>query len=181
MSRIGKKPILIPKDVEIKIDDRKVTVQGPRGELWREVRPEISLKIKDKEILVSLKRDINKNKKFWGLTRTLIDNMVQGVVSGFEKKLEIQGVGYRAALEKGDLVLHLGFTQPVRIEKLDNIEFGVDKNIITVSGIDKEKVGQVSAKIRSMRVPEPYKGKGIRYVGEFIRKKEGKKAAGASQ
>lgn len=185
MSRIGKKPIEIPEGVEIKIDGKKVNVKGPKGELSLEVRPEIKVEIKDGKVFIkpqlehksSTPKKQEQTKAFWGLTRALLSNMIQGVNEGYEKKLEIEGVGYRANLEGQDLVLNVGFSHPVKINAQDNIKFTVDKNLITVSGIDKGLVGQIAAKIRKVRPPEPYKGKGIRYVGEQIRRKVGKKAA----
>jgi len=179
MSRIGKKSIQIPEGVEVKIEGNAVSVKGPKGELQREVRPEIKVAIEGKEILVSPSKETKRTNAFWGLTRTLIFNMIEGVKDGYEKKLEIQGVGYKANLEGEELVLQVGFSHLVKIEKIEGISFSVDKNIITVSGIDKQLVGQVSAKIRAVKPPEPYKGKGIRYQGEYVRRKTGKKVAGA--
>jgi len=200
MSRIGKKPIEIPKDVEVKIEDDTVTVKGPKGELQKKIRPEIRVEInpvrdsenrekskkerisngvKENEILVSPEKETKKTNAFWGLTRTLVSNMVKGVTEGYEKKLEIQGVGYKANLEGEDLILRVGFSHPVKIDKVEGIEFSVEKSIVTVSGINKELVGQISAKIRKIRPPEPYKGKGIRYVGEEVRRKAGKKVVAA--
>jgi len=176
MSRVGKKPILIPENVEVKIEGNKVVVKGPKGELSREVRPEIKVEVKDKEIVVSPQKETKQTQAFWGLTRALIANMVKGVTEGFEKKLEIQGIGFRANLEDQDLVLNVGFSHPVRIKAPEGVNFSVEKNIITVSGIDIEKVSQTAAKIRKIKPPEPYKGKGIRYLGEQIRRKLGKKA-----
>ncbi|MFH1656652.1 MAG: 50S ribosomal protein L6 [Candidatus Nealsonbacteria bacterium] len=176
MSRIGKKPIEIPADVEVKMDGNIIVVKGPKGELQREVRPEVKIEITDKEITVSPKQETKKTKAFWGLFRALIFNMIEGVKNGYEKKLEIQGVGYKANLEGEDLILNVGFSHSVKIEKVPEITFLVEKNIITVSGIDKALVGQITAKIRAVKPPEPYKGKGIRYVGEYVRRKVGKKA-----
>lgn len=180
MSRIGKKPILIPDDVEVKIEGQKVIIKGPKGELTQEIRPEIKVEIKDKEIIVQpFKKNQageKKTKAFWGLTRALLFNMVKGVREGYEKKLEIQGLGFRASLEGSDLVLQVGFTHPVRIKQVEGVKFSIEKNIITVSGIDKGLVSQVAAAIRRVKKPEPYKGKGIRYLGEVVRKKVGKKA-----
>jgi len=176
MSRIGKKPILIPENVEVKIDDDIVTVKGPKGELSQEIRPEIKVEVKEKKVFVSPKFQIKKTGAFWGLTRTLIFNLIKGVTEGYEKKLEIEGLGYRVSLEEIDLILQVGFTHPVKIKAPPGIKFSVEKNIITVSGINKELVGQIAAKIRRVRPPEPYKGKGIRYFGEVIRRKAGKKA-----
>ena len=177
MSRVGKKPIQIPDNVEAKIEKNKVLIKGPKGELSFEVRPEVKLSIKDKKIIVSPLKQTKQTNALWGTTRALLFNMVHGVVSGYEKKLEIQGVGYRAAVEGKDLNLSMGFTNPVKIKAPEGINFLVEKNIVTVSGINKELVGQISSKIRKVRPPEPYKGKGIRYLGEIVRKKAGKKAA----
>ncbi len=179
MSRIGKKPIEIPEKLEIEVKDSLIKVKGPKGELEREIRPEIKAEIKEGKVLFSPLGESKKIRAFWGLTRALIANMIEGVTKGFEKKLEIEGVGYKANLEGQDLVLNMGYSHPVKIEKPEGIDFSVEKNIITVSGIDKEKVGQIAAKIRAVRKPEPYKGKGIRYQGEQVRRKVGKKAAGA--
>jgi len=176
MSRIGKKPIPIPQGVELKIEEGIVTAKGPKGELRKKVPFGIEVKIRpNKEAIVSLKR--SKEKALWGTWRSLIANMIEGVSKGFEKKLEIQGVGYKARVESEDLVLDVGFSHQVKIKKREGISYSVEKNIITVSGIDKEKVGQTAAEIRKVRPPEPYKGKGIRYKGEYIRRKVGKKAA----
>ncbi len=179
MSRIGKKPILIPEGVEVKVSDNKVVVKGPKGELEQEIRPEIRVNIKEAKIFVLSQGESKKVKALWGLTRALLANMVKGVTQGYEKKLEIQGVGYRAKLEGEDLILQVGFSHPVQIKQEEGIKFSVEKNIITVSGIDKAKVGEVAAKIRAVRPPEPYKGKGIRYVGEQVRRKVGKKVVTA--
>lgn len=177
MSRIGKKPIEIPKGVEVKVESNTVIVKGPKGELQKEIPLEIKIEIKDDKIFVSPGKETKRAKAFWGLFRTLIFNMIKGVTDGYEKKLEIHGVGYRANLEGEDLILLVGFSHPVKIDKVEGIEFLVEKSIITVSGINKELVGQIAAKIRKVRPPEPYKGKGIRYLGEEIRRKAGKKVA----
>ncbi len=179
MSRIGKKPIKIPEGVEVKIDSNEVTVKGPKGELSQEIRPEIKVEVKDKEVLVSLQRQTKQSKALWGTSRSLLANMVKGVVEGCQKQLQLEGVGYRAKVEGDKLILQVGFSHPVEFLKPEGIDFSVEKNIITIIGIDKEKVGQTSAKIRRIRPPEPYKGKGIRYVGEVVRRKEGKKAVTA--
>ncbi|MCK4354975.1 50S ribosomal protein L6 [Candidatus Parcubacteria bacterium] len=179
MSRIGKKPIKILEGVEVKIDGQKIVVKGPKGELSREIRPEIKLEQKQGEIIVLLQAETKKSNAFWGLTRSLVSNMVEGVVHGYEKKLEVQGLGYKANLQGEDLILQVGFSHSVEFSSVPGVKFSVEKNIITVSGIDKEKVGQTAAKIRKIRPPEPYKGKGIRYEGEIVRKKVGKKAATA--
>jgi len=178
MSRIGKRPIQIPEGVEVKIEDQKVTVKGPKGELTCEVASEILVEKKDNQLQLSPKKKTKKTRALWGLWRALLQNAVIGVSSGFEKKLEIRGVGYKASLEgEKTLKLEVGFSHPVKVEIPEGISVCVEKNIITVSGIDKQKVGEFAAKVRSIRKPEPYKGKGIRYVGEVVRKKEGKKAA----
>ena len=181
MSRIGKKPIEIPKEVEVKIENRAVRVKGPKGELVYQYRPEISVEIREEKIFVLPKRRTKQTNALWGLTRALLANMVEGVVKGFEKKLEIRGIGYRAFLEGENLVLYLGLSHPLKVKQPEGIKFIVEKNIITVQGIDKQLVGQTAAKIRKLRPPDPYKGKGIRYLGEEVIKKEGKKAVTAAQ
>lgn len=181
MSRIGKKPILIPENVEVKIEGQKVIVKGPKGELSKEIRPEIKVEIKEGKILVSPQRETKQTKAFWGLTRTLLANAIEGVTVGFEKKLQIEGLGFRANLEEDNLVLKVGFTNPIKLKTPEGIRFSIEKNIIIVSGIDKELVGQVAAKIRKVKPPEPYKGKGIRYLGEVVRKKVGKKVAATTK
>lgn len=183
MSRIGKKTIEIPAGVELKIDDNLVTVKGPKGELQRKIRSKVTLKKEDSNLIVSIKSPDLLSKSLWGLSRTLINNMIIGVTTGFEKKLEFTGVGYRAQVEKKDnrdkLILNIGFSHPVEIIAPENINFKVEKNVITISGIDKEEVGQVASRIRKVRPPEPYKGKGIKYIDEHIRRKEGKAVAKA--
>lgn len=178
MSRIGKLPISIPDGIDVKIDKRKLSVKSQKGELVYEFRPEIEVKIENQQILVSPKMKTKRTKAYWGLTRALIANMIEGALNGYEKKLELQGVGYKVEPQGEDLIMQIGFSHPVKIDKVDNIKFVVEKNVITISGIDKQLVGQVASKIRKIRPPEPYKGKGIRYVGEVVRIKAGKKAAG---
>lgn len=175
MSRVGKKPIEIPEGVKVNIDGRKVIIKGPKGELSREVRPEIKVELKEGKILVKPEIKTKKTKAFWGLTRSLLANMVKGVIEGYEKKLEIRGLGYKAKIEGDDLVLMVGFTHSVKLKIPETIKVSVEKNIITVSGIDKELVGLIAAKTRKVKPPEPYKGKGIRYLGEEVRRKAGKK------
>ncbi|MFA5355433.1 MAG: 50S ribosomal protein L6 [Candidatus Paceibacterota bacterium] len=177
MSRIGRKEIIIPQGVEVKIEGLKLTAKGQKGELTRTFRPEVKIEMKDNVIATSIKTEEKLDKSLWGLTRMLIFNMVEGVSKGFEKKLEIQGVGFRAEVAGKSLNMNLGFSHPVNMEIPEGIQVSVEKNIITVSGTDKELVGQFSANIRKKREPEPYKGKGIRYVGEIIRRKVGKKVA----
>lgn len=176
MSRVGRKPILIPAGVNVVIHGRRITVKGPKGELSREILPEMKVEMKENMIYVVPNVESKKIKALWGLTRQLIFNMIKGVMEGYEKKLEIEGLGFRAIIEGESLVLHLGFSHPVKVEKVPGIKFLVDKNIITVSGIDKELVGQVAASIKRIKKPEPYKGKGIKYLGESVRRKVGKKA-----
>ncbi len=179
MSRIGKKTIIIPSGVEVEIKNDVVSVKGPKGQLEREIRPEIKVEVIDNEIKVSIKKETKKSKAFWGLTRSLINNMVIGVSQGFEKKLQIEGVGYKVNQEQDNLVLNLGFSHPVKFKIPEEINSLIEKNIITLSGIDKQLVTQTAAKIKKIKPPEPYKGKGIRYFGEVIKKKVGKKAVGS--
>jgi len=175
MSRIGKQPIEIPQGVTVSIKDNTVTTKGPKGELKVTIRPEVDVKIEDNNIIVSIKDD--QYRAYWGLTRSLIANNVEGIVSGFIKKLEIQGVGYRAKVEAKKIILEMGFSHDVPMDIPEGIEVVVEKNIITISGIDKQLVGETAATIRAVKKPEPYKGKGIRYVGEEVRRKAGKRAA----
>lgn len=176
MSRIGKKPIEIPKEVKVQIDGQKVLVEGPKGKLEKEFRPEIGIEIKEGKIFLFPKIETKMTKALWGTYRQLIANMIEGVQKGYQKQLEIEGLGYRAEMEGENLVLRVGYSHPVKISPPAGIKISVEKNIITVSGIDKELVGQVAAKIREAKPAEPYKGKGIKYVGEKIRRKVGKKA-----
>lgn len=180
MSRIGRKPIQIPQGVEVKIDGSQVIIKGTKGELSQEFRPEIKIEMKENQILVFPRKEGRQTQALWGLTRALIANMVKGVTEGFEKKLEIQGIGYKAEVKEKEVILYVGFSHSVKIKIPEGISIVVEKNIITVSGINKELVGQIAAIIRKTRPPEPYKGKGIRYVGEIVRRKVGKKAAGAT-
>jgi large subunit ribosomal protein L6 len=180
MSRIGKKTIEILKNVEVKIQGQDVFVKGPKGELSMKVLPEIKVEKQDEKIIVQPlagKEKLKTTKAFWGLTRMLINNMVEGVVNGFEKKLEIKGVGYKAELSGKQLVLNAGFSHQVKLDVPEQITVLVEKNIITVSGIDKQLVGQFASNIRKVRPAEPYKGKGIKYLDETIVRKAGKKVA----
>ncbi len=176
MSRIGRLPVEIPAGVEVKIaDGNVVTVKGPKGTLERTLVPEISVEVKDNQVLVTRPNDLKKMKSLHGLTRTLVYNMVVGVTTGYEKKLEINGVGYRAAKQGNKLVLSLGYSHPVEMEDPEGVESVVEgNNVVIVKGISKEKVGQYAAEIRFKRPPEPYKGKGVKYADEIIRRKEGK-------
>ena len=180
MSRIGKKPINIPSGVEIKLQDGIITVKGSKGELSREVRPEINVEIKENEVIVTPKIETKRTKAFWGLTRALIANMVEGVINGYEKKLMINGLGYKASMKGDVLVLLVGFSHPVEIQPLEGVKMEVKGNVITISGINKEKVGLCASKIRKVKPPEPYKGKGIRYSDEEVKRKAGKRVAAGS-
>lgn len=175
MSRIGKLPVAIPAGVEVKLEEGNViTVKGPKGTLTRKLVDDLDIKVEGLEVIVTRPSDLKRYKSLHGLTRTLIFNMVEGVTNGYTKELEINGVGYRAAKAGKKLTLTLGYSHPVEMEDPEGIETKVDGNKITVSGIDKEKVGQFAAEIRTKRPPEPYKGKGIKYTTETIRRKVGK-------
>jgi len=176
VSRIGKKPIPIPENTEVAIKANLVTVKGPKGELNWEFSPEINVTVDSNEVVVTRPSDSKTHRSLHGLTRMLIANMVEGVTKGFEKTLEITGVGYSAEMKGKSLFLNVGYSHPVLITPTEGITLSVPKNLtITVSGINKQQVGQMAAKIRSVMPPEPYKGKGIRYQGEHIRRKAGKK------
>jgi len=179
MSRIDKNLITIPEKTEIQIKGGEVFVKGPKGEMTMRVHPGISVSISDSQVMIS-KANESGNEALRGLTKALIANMVHGVNHGFDKKLELEGVGYKVALSGNKLVMQLGFSHPVEFEAPKGVTFGVEKNVISVSGIDKYLVGQTAANIRKLKKPEPYKGKGIRYQGEVVRRKEGKKAAGTT-
>ena len=175
MSRIGKLPVAIPAGVEVKLEDGNViTVKGPKGTLTRKLVDEMTVEVGAAEVTVTRPKDLKRSKQLHGLTRTLIYNMVEGVTNGYSKQLEINGVGYRAAKSGNKLTLTLGYSHPVEMTDPEGIETKVDGNKIIVSGIDKEKVGQFAAEIRTKRPPEPYKGKGIKYTTEQIRRKVGK-------
>ena len=176
MSRIGRMPIAIPAGVTVEVaENNKVTVKGPKGTLERVLPAEMSIKEEDGQIIVTRPSDLKKMKSLHGLTRTLINNMIVGVTAGYEKKLEINGVGYRAQKQGKKLVLSLGYSHPVEMEDPEGLESTMEgQNVIIVNGIDKEKVGQYAAEIRDKRRPEPYKGKGIKYADEVIRRKVGK-------
>jgi large subunit ribosomal protein L6 len=177
MSRIGKQPIPVPSGVTIAIEPDRVTVNGPKGELFERVHPDMNVERLDDEVIVTRPTDRGEHRALHGLTRSLIANMVHGVTDGFEKRLEIQGVGYRAALRGRDLELALGYSHPVSIKAPEGIEFEVPQPTrIVVKGASKQRVGEVAAYIRKQRKPEPYKGKGIRYEGEYVARKVGKRA-----
>ena len=180
MSKIGKKPIKIPDGITIAVDGQEVKVKGPKGELSLKLPKEIELKSDGKELLVLPVGKSKKTPALWGTIRAVIANMVSGVEKGFEKKLEIEGVGFKAQIQGDNLVLSLGFSHPVIFKPPEGVKVIVEKNVITVSGISLEMVGQVAANIRALKKPEPYKGKGIRYTGEIVRRKAGKKVAGAT-
>jgi len=175
MSRIGRMPIAIPAGVTVEVaENNKVTVKGPKGTLERALAPEMEIKVDGATVVVTRPNDLKRMKSLHGLTRTLLNNMVVGVTNGYEKKLEINGVGYKAAKAGKKLTLSLGYSHPVEMEDPEGLETVVEGNTITVKGIDKEKVGQFAAEIRDKRRPEPYKGKGIKYADETIRRKVGK-------
>ena len=175
MSRIGRLPITIPAGVEVTLDDNRVTVVGPKGELSRELAPELRVVKEDTLLRVERPTDDKRARELHGLTRTLLNNMVTGVTEGYRKSLEITGVGYRAQLVGKKLQLNLGYSHPIEIEPPSGISFEVENPVrLTVVGIDKELVGHVAARVRATRKPEPYKGKGVRYAGEQVRRKAGK-------
>ena len=176
MSRVGRKVITIPSGVELKQEGNKITVKGPKGQLEREFSPEITVKAENGEINVTRPNDLPDIRALHGTTRAVLNNMIVGVSQGFEKKLELVGVGYRVQAAGQGLTLSLGFSHPVEIEPVEGITFKVEGNTkISVEGINKELVGQIAANIRAKRPPEPYKGKGVKYADEQIRRKEGKK------
>src|SRR5438093_6848113 len=181
MSRIGKQPIEIPSGVEVAVDGSRVTVKGPRGTLEQTFHEEIRILRDDGVVRVERPSDEGFHRSLHGLTRTLVANMIEGVTKGYEKRLEIVGVGYRAALRGKDLEIAVGYSHPVHVPCPDGIEFEVPApTSVVIRGNDKQQVGQMAADIRQIRKPEPYKGKGIRYEGEFVRKKAGKAAKGAT-
>ncbi|RJP27877.1 MAG: 50S ribosomal protein L6 [Actinobacteria bacterium] len=177
MSRIGKMPIPVPQGTEVRIEGNKVTAKGPKGELTQEFHPDMLIEMEEGNLLVKRPSDAGPHRSLHGLTRSLLANMVEGVTSGFEKNLEIHGVGYRAVAKDRDIELALGFSHPVLVKAPEGIEFElVTPTRLRVKGIDKQKVGQMAAKIRALRKPDPYKGKGVRYAGEYVRRKAGKTA-----
>lgn len=177
MSRKGKQPIALPKGVEVKVNKDQLHVKGPKGALQREIPSGLQLNVENGQLFVTVDGALAGNNRLHGLYQSLIQNMVVGASQGFEVKLEFIGVGYRAIL-KGKLVeIQVGHSHPVEVAIPDTLQVKVDKNLLTVSGIDKQKVGQLAASIRAIKPPEPYQGKGIRYVGEYVRKKAGKTAA----
>ena len=183
MSRIGRAPITVPAGVEVKVDEHNhITVKGPKGSLERDLVPQMKVTVENGVITVSRPDDTKENRSLHGLTRTLIDNMVIGVTHGFEKKLEINGVGYRAQKQGKNLVMNLGFSHQVIVPEVPGITIDVPApNQVVISGADKQQVGQFAAEVREKRPPEPYKGKGIKYADEHIRRKEGKAGKGAKK
>jgi large subunit ribosomal protein L6 len=178
MSRIGRKPVTLPKGVTLQVEENTVAVKGPRGELRRTLHPEMQLAFADNQFTVTRPSEEKRHKALHGLTRTLVQNMVDGVSKGFTKSLEIQGVGYKAEARPYGVNLIVGYSHPVKYEAPKGIKITVDNNTtVKIEGADKELVGQVAAELRSVRPPEPYKGKGIRYVGEQVRRKAGKTGA----
>ncbi len=175
MSRVGKMPISLPQGVEVKIQGPQITVKGPKGELTRQISPDMRVEQRDGRLVVSRPSDQPRDRAIHGLTRTLLNNMVRGVSEGFSKTLEMQGVGYRAQMQGKHLVLAVGFSHPIQVPPPPGIEFELEGTAkIIVKGINKELVGQAAADVRKIRPPEPYKGKGIRYAGEYVRRKAGK-------
>jgi len=178
MSRIGKQPVTLPDKVDVKIDNQTVTVKGPKGELKHVVHPDISIALEDGQVVVTRSSDEREHRALHGLTRALVQNMVTGVSEGFRRSLVIEGVGYQAELNGKDLVMKLGYSHDITVNPPENVEFDVPKDqrgrLLHIDGIDKQVVGQVAANIRGLRPPEPYKGKGVRYSDETIRRKAGK-------
>ncbi|MFQ5895235.1 MAG: 50S ribosomal protein L6 [Nitrospinota bacterium] len=177
MSRVGRKPIPLPHGVEVQLEGRTVRVRGPRGALERELHPRVQVEVAEGEVRVRRPSDGRLDRSLHGLTRTLLANMVEGVTRGFAKELEVQGLGYRVLLQGQRLTLHLGFSRPISFSAPEGVRFEIDqrnRNLVRVLGIDKEKVGRVAAELRALKPPEPYKGKGVRYVGEAVRRKVGK-------
>ena len=175
MSRIGRMPITVPANVTVAVDNNVVTVKGPKGELTQAMHPDMIIEVEGNTVLVKRPSEVKEHKSLHGLTRTLISNMIEGVEKGYKKELEVLGVGYRVAKEGKNLVMNLGYSHQVIMEEIEGITIEVPApNKIIVSGIDKQAVGQFAAEVREKRPPEPYKGKGIRYAGEVVRRKEGK-------
>ncbi|KKW17614.1 MAG: 50S ribosomal protein L6 [Candidatus Magasanikbacteria bacterium GW2011_GWA2_50_22] len=177
MSRIGKKIRILPAGVTAEMKGTELMVKGPKGELKLSVHPRVTVVISDSEVTVQVAGESQRDRALWGTFSSLIENMIDGVVGGFKKQLEINGVGFKAALKGGNLSLEVGFSHPVEVKPLPGTKFSVEKNVITVEGTDKQAVGEMAAIIRRVRKPEPYKGKGIKYMEEIVRRKAGKTAA----
>lgn len=176
MSRLGKQPIALPSGVEANFNEGVLTVKGPKGSLERKIKKAVSIELADNTVTVAPANESDEARALWGTYASHVHNMITGVTEGFNKVLEIEGVGYRAEIKGNSVVLNVGFSHPVELEFPEGVTATVEKNAITISGIDKEIVGQYAANIRKVRKPEPYKGKGIRYQGEYIIRKQGKKA-----
>jgi large subunit ribosomal protein L6 len=175
MSRVGKKPVSLPQGVKAELKGQELTVTGPKGGLTLVVHPKVNITISENEIVVDVvKKEDKKERALWGLFRALVQNLVDGVTKGFEKKLEVNGVGFKVALAGTKLTLNLGFSHPIDVEIPQDLNVTVDKNVITISGADKQRVGQFAAEVRELKKPEPYKGKGIKYIDEVILRKAGK-------
>jgi large subunit ribosomal protein L6 len=180
MSRIGKRPVPLPKGVSAQIAGQRITVKGPKGEIARTIHADLTIALEEVGVVVKRPSDENRHKALHGLTRTLVANMVEGVTKGYQKALEIQGVGYKAEPKGQEIQLLVGFSHPVRYKPPQGIKIAIENNtLVKIEGVDKELVGQVAAEIRAVRPPEPYKGKGIRYQGEQVRRKAGKTAQAA--
>jgi len=177
MSRIGKKPIEIPQGVTVELKDDKVTVSGSKGKMELVVVYDVKVSIKENEVIVEKGNSSKKSRAMWGTVNRLIGNMIKGVSEGFSKSLELNGVGFRMEINGKKLKMALGFSHPVEVEVKEGLEVKIENNVLTISGIDKQRVGQFASEIRSLKPVEPYKGKGFRYVGEIVRRKEGKKAS----
>lgn len=177
MSRVGKKPIPIPKDVQIDLKDDMLSVKGPKGVLRRQIDPKVTVNVDSEQVIISVKDDSKESRSFHGLYRALIANMVTGVSQGFERILEIVGVGYRGEISGRTATFHLGYSHPIEFQLPEGIDGEIERTKITLRGIDKEILGKTAAKIRSFRKPEPYKGKGIKYAEEVLRRKAGKTGA----
>ena len=177
MSRIGKNIIEIPEKVDITFVAGELSIKGPKGDITRKIRGEVLVDLGEKELSFKIKSSNKVSRSLWGTYASHAKNMIQGVLDGHEKSLSVEGIGYRVALEGNEMVLHLGFSHPVRVKVEEGLSVEVEKNIIKISGVDKEQVGAFAAKVRDIKKPEPYKGKGIRYVGEVVRRKQGKKGS----
>lgn len=181
MSKIGKKPIIIPEGIEVKINDGSFELKGKNGEMSVNILPYVGIDIKDNQIIFGIKNNSKQARTNWGTMRSLVQNAVLGLCEGFTKILEINGVGFRAEIQGSDLVLNVGLSHPIKLSPPKGIKISAEKNIIKVFGVDKIAVGETAAKIRAFKKPEPYKGKGIKYQGEIIQRKEGKKVAGTTK
>ncbi|MEK9154920.1 MAG: 50S ribosomal protein L6 [Patescibacteria group bacterium] len=181
MSKVGKKPIIIPEGVEAKVNNNILEFKGKNGAIFVKILPYIKFEIKDNSLSFEIEKDFKQSRSNWGTTRALAQNAIIGVKEGFSKNLELEGVGYKASMDGNNLTLNLGFSHPIKVIPPQGIAISVEKNSIKISGIDKSLVGKIAAEIRAIKKPEPYKGKGIKYRGEIIRRKEGKKAASTAK